>query len=719
MEVMQKLTGGRMQINKIQVKNFRLLKAVELILDKQTTLIVGRNNSGKTSLAELFRRLLSDSSVNFLLEDFSIASHGGFWNAYELSLSGADDLAIRAALPVIEVAITLTYEATSADLGTLSDFIIDLNPACIDARVEIRYEVGEGKLKALFGEVELDAKATLEIRKAAFLQQMKELVPKYFTCNLAAVDPNDPANRKSMEWSKFRALVQGDLVAAHRGLDDVTHKDNDSLGKILSALFVTAESEVADAKDKKTVSDLKSAVKDVQSSIDKSFNTQLTSLLPTLGLFGYRLPDPKIRTETLLDVALLLKNHTKIRYSGVDGVHLPESYNGLGARNLIFIILRLFEAFKSYLARKTEAGVHLVFIEEPEAHLHPQMQEVFIQKLGEMAELFAKTYGGGRRWPVQFVVTTHSSYMANKAPFDATRYFLTAPDAGGAPVFSTRIKDLKRDFGDKSKDDNDFLHQYMTQTRCDLLFADKVILIEGTTERLLLPKIIEKLDSGTTPSPNLGSQYLAVLEVGGAYSHKFFKLLDFLELPALIITDIDAVGGADGSACKVSAGTATSNASIRSWFEEKACTPKELLAKTDAEKTKGQRRIAYQVPEAAGKASGRSFEDAFMLANPGKFGIETAADIEHAAYTKASSLKKSEFALKHAITVTDWQVPRYMSEGLVWLAGVGTEVPAPTPPALIGKIKAKAKPKSKANAPVAATVVTVEVTIPKESDHGG
>src|SRR3546814_1335711 len=89
--------------------------------------------------------------------------------------------------------------------------------------------------------------------------------------------------------------------------------------------------------------------------------------------------------------------------------------------------------------------------------------------------------------------------------------------------------------------DREFLHQYLTLTLCDLFFADKAVLIEGTSERLLLPAMIRKTDAAAVGEPQLGSQYLTVMEVGGAYAHRFFDLLAFLELRALIITDIDAV----------------------------------------------------------------------------------------------------------------------------------------------------------------------------------
>ena len=56
-----------MRISQVEIKNFRLLADVELVLEDQTTVIVGRNNSGKTSLSEVMRRLLSDGNVAFQL----------------------------------------------------------------------------------------------------------------------------------------------------------------------------------------------------------------------------------------------------------------------------------------------------------------------------------------------------------------------------------------------------------------------------------------------------------------------------------------------------------------------------------------------------------------------------------------------------------------------------------------------------------------------------
>lgn len=83
-----------------------------------------------------------------------------------------------------------------------------------------------------------------------------------------------------------------------------------------------------------------------------------------------------------------------------------------------------------------------------------------------------------------------------------------------------------------------------TVAKCDLFFADKAIFVEGASERLLLPDMIEKCEAtgvfGSGKYP-LSAQYYALIEIGGAYAHKFIPFIEFLGVPCLILTDLDSV----------------------------------------------------------------------------------------------------------------------------------------------------------------------------------
>ena len=654
-----------MHIHKVTVKNFRLLSDAELALETGTTLIVGRNNSGKTSLSEAIRRFLVDQTPKFQIEDFSNASYDRFCEALEASKAGHPDDEVRALIPSIELRLLFRYDPDTTNLGALSDFIVDLDPDCHETLVVARYELGDGAIETLFAGQPTGA--LTEDDRIAFFQELRERVPALFTAGIWAEDPNDSTNRKPMTVSALRSLLRTGFINAQRGLDDDTSRDTDVLAKILEGLFTAAKAPTAGEDEQLIAQALQDAVRDIQGTIQGGFREKLQELLPTLRDFGYPgLDGSELKTETTLDVERLLSRHTKVRYPGHHGILLPESYNGLGIRNLIFILFQIVSFYRSFRAAPTAPGVHLVFIEEPEAHLHPQMQEVFIRQISNISSQLTAAEGTSLPWPVQFIVSTHSSHVANATGFQAIRYFLPAPGGG---VRHTRIKDLRDGLRDTPEEHRNFLHQYLTLTRCDLFFADKAVLLEGTSERLLLPVIIRKLEAAEPCEPKLSSQYVTTMEVGGAHAHIFFALLDFLELRTLIITDLDSVAE-DRMACPVHEGTATSNTCLKSWFGNNDCSPADLLASEDTAKINNLRRIAFQRPEAEGGPCGRTFEDAFMLANPNIFAIKGATPDEQArcAWNKLASLKKTEFALKYAIDNTDWSPPGYILDGLRWLA---------------------------------------------------
>jgi putative ATP-dependent endonuclease of the OLD family len=120
-----------MRIERAVIKNFRLLENVDITFEPVSTVIVGRNNSGKTSLTEVFDRLIGDKAGQFKLEDFSSSALQKFLDAKKLQDGGTRSDTVLVELPVISVELTVRYDRKEADFGPLSDFIIDLDTDCM------------------------------------------------------------------------------------------------------------------------------------------------------------------------------------------------------------------------------------------------------------------------------------------------------------------------------------------------------------------------------------------------------------------------------------------------------------------------------------------------------------------------------------------------------------------------------------------------------------
>ncbi|MDE1206739.1 ATP-dependent nuclease [Tenacibaculum larymnensis] len=660
-----------MKIKNVEIKNFRLLEDIKISLDDKISLIVGRNNSGKTSVIEVFNNFFNYENSTFIFEDFSISSHIKFneaikkYNEYLILDEGEEkdklEKLYKNLLPSIELGIYIVYdEKDDGKLGSLSEFIMDLDEERKDAYIKCLFSINE---KEAF--IEQFIKNSADFNND-FLEYVKQNIKNYYTIKFYSIDKDDIDNYREIERkSLIENVFITQFIYAQRNLDDQTKDKNKRLSKGFENYYRLNKEQFKE--DVKTIEGL---LNKFSNELDKNYKKLFKGVFKDLEKFGIEdgVTLQKLIIKSLFNAESILKGNTQLFYNQ-DASILPESYNGLGYSNLIYMILQFISFYEAYDKREPRPNFQLIFIEEPEAHLHPQMQQVFIKNIND----FIKEK---HDWNVQVIITTHSSHVVEKGSFEGIRYF----DNTSNGLKIKNLSDFKNEIKDEKPETIKFLKQYLVLKNCDMFFADKVIMVEGTVERLLLSEIISE------KFKKLNSQYLSVIEVGGAYAHRFKEFLEFLNIKTLIITDIDSINSKKKKgkkACKVNEGDKTSNAILKKWLPKKELLDELISLKEEHKYTNNKRiRVTYQIPEKGNKKEecGRSFEDAFILANAkeltnasgeiiGKrFKGKSKEEIYKNAYeiAKKISKNKTDFAFD-IMMMENWNVPKYINQGLTWL----------------------------------------------------
>jgi putative ATP-dependent endonuclease of the OLD family len=156
-----------------------------------------------------------------------------------------------------------------------------------------------------------------------------------------------------------------------------------------------------------------------------------------------------------------------------DAATLDRTRHGLGFNNLLFMAAELL-----LLSESAESGLPLLLIEEPEAHLHPQLQLRLMEFLEE------KTKGQA---PVQVIVSTHSPNLSSKADIEKITH-----------VAKGRVYPLARSHTKLTPGDYRYLQRFLDSTKANLFFARGVVLAEGDAENILLPTIAKMLGRSFT-----------------------------------------------------------------------------------------------------------------------------------------------------------------------------------------------------------------------------
>lgn len=659
-----------MRLETISVRNFRLLRRAEMDLSATVpiTVLVGPNNSGKTSVMDALRLFTGPEADTrrVSLHDLSQTRLKAY-ACIEKRLAAAGTMEekveiLRRLAPRMRLDLTFRYDDNAADLVAATELLMGLDPT--DRRIRLRVEYQLDNAKGLLSDFEARRKPN-----EGLCEFLKTRFRDYHGRAYFKVSADGREAEPLKDGGVIKRLLRIDVIPAQRHVDDDESHRAARISRLLHDHY-TRYYKTGGAAGYQAVED---ALATSAADLTKVYEAAFGRLKNRLKGYGYppgqSAPDLRIRAE--LSSQSIYQDNTRIYYASehlaADGsleeLELPEKYNGLGYKNLIFMVLQLQSFIAAVEALPLDRPrVHMIAIEEPEAHLHPQMQYVFISEI-------SKALQAADGVVAQVVLSTHSSHIVANSEFEPVRYFRKR----GREVL---VRDLsKLPVADPGA--LDFLRRYIKLTHCELFFADKAIFVEGQVERLLLPLMVTECEKAEGCA-GFGSQFISILEVGGAYAHRFKQLIEFIGIPTLVITDLDAIGN-DRKKCRVGDGTdmTTSNACLKTWLPGKEEVPK-LLACTPEDRTEGQIRVAYQTPQNG--HCGRSFEEAFIYANADWLlqnraqleatgaRIEAAgADLIAAAWDLSGELGKVDFALD-LVANTGWNTPDYIQHGLEWLA---------------------------------------------------
>lgn len=744
-----------MRIDFVEIANFRKLLSTRVGLSAEKTVFVGANNSGKTSAITALRYFLVDRErSSFCLNDFTLAHWpainvmGFAWEAAQANSQALPVPAWEPILPFLDVWLLVAHQEVHYVQKILPTLDWDGGRLGVRLRLEPKdaVQLQHEYLKARAQSFALQAagvdlamqqgKAATEFQVGVWPKDLIDFLQRrlsaFFTIRAYVLDPAaciDPehgvAKPQTVQGSDpidgdpFRGLIRIDEISAQRGFGVAGEDKGDD-----AAITITGSRKLSvqlrqyynrhldpyESPDAQDLLALK-AIEEAQQAFNLRLSDGFKNPLKEMHKLGYPgVTDPKLNISTRLRPVEGLNHDAAVQFvvpiydgENVTDLYLPEDSNGLGYQNLISMVFRLM-AFRDSWMRVGKAKhsasddtiippLHLVLIEEPEVHLHTQVQQVFIRQAHKILRNRPEL-GAHPNFVTQMVVSTHSSHIAHECEFDSLRYFRRLP-GGDKAIPTSCVVNLEHAFG-ADQDTKRFVTRYLRVTHCDLFFADAAVLIEGPAERILVPNFVNY----HAEFEKLSESYITWLEIGGSHAHKLRSLIEKIGLTTLVITDIDSCNAAGASAPPVrGAGCTTRNATLRTWWplindlDPLLDQPEPAKVKAYANENFSV-RVAYQSPIQAvfkgetAEALSYTLEDATVMANldlfetlPGtgliaKFraAITNSADLNALSVALKAAVDgggKAEFALD-LLEIEDphsLKPPAYIEEGLLWLAG--------------------------------------------------
>ncbi len=526
-------------LSKVSLVNFRNFKNAVLRFNPGVNTIIGENGAGKTNIFHAIRLLLDDTLPNsysyFTEKDFNrgIGDWKGHWIIIRLEFTGSTDNELLQSFLSHSLDTEIAEDIDKEnDSGSSSDTCVYSCAIIFRPNLEIRNRLynargNRDKVRSILNEITIHDYEGIRVGKGS---SDFSKIDDYQKCvgdfdNLFFPNPSDKEIEKKSgtRISKIFYLPREFNTSYIDALRDVQRSFK---GHYKNPLRDILEVEGSGIEEDESFKDIVDMADKLNTSINK--NEKVNNLAQNI-LSTYKEAVGSIYSPGALSIKSQLPVDTKDLFHALSiylgGLNSSRSnYQGsidelsLGHANMLYISLELLE-FKMHKVSEYGSSKpisNILLIEEPESHIHPHIQKVLFSNIGNDED-------------IQVIYSTHSPQISEISNIKNVN--VVVPDDCESWVACNPSLGLK-------ESEIISVNRFLDVTRCNLLFARGVILVEGDAEEILIPYLIKKVygvsldELGISLINNRGVGFIGLASIFHA---------DRLQKRCSIITDLDTL----------------------------------------------------------------------------------------------------------------------------------------------------------------------------------